>query len=77
MVLVTFLNKVLGPGRGAEKLSLLWVRYPSMLVFEHLSNLMPGFGKRLGALTLYGSVSAGREKWPFNVLFFFKSRASV
>ena len=25
----------------------------------------------------YGSVSAGREKWPFNVLFFFKSRASV
>ena len=20
----------------------------------------------------YGSVSAGREKWPFNVLFFFK-----
>ena len=22
--------------------------------------------------TLYGSVSAGREKWPFNVLFFFK-----
>ena len=26
---------------------------------------------------IYGSVSAGREKWPFNVLFFFKSRASV
>ena len=25
----------------------------------------------------YGSVSAGREKWPFNVLFFFKSRDSV
>ena len=25
----------------------------------------------------YGSVSAGREKWPFNVLFFFKSRASL
>ena len=25
----------------------------------------------------YGSVSAGREKWPFNVLFFFLSRASV
>ena len=21
---------------------------------------------------IYGSVSAGREKWPFNVLFFFK-----
>ena len=54
MVLVTFLNKVLGPGRGAEKLSLLWVRYHSMLllVFEHLSNLMSGFGKRLGALSL-------------------------
>ena len=28
------------------------------------------------ATTSYGSVSAGREKWPFNVLFF-KSRASV
>ena len=28
-------------------------------------------------LLTYGSVSAGREKWPFNVLFFFKSRASV
>ena len=28
-------------------------------------------------VALYGSVSAGREKWPFNVLFFFKSRASV
>ena len=26
---------------------------------------------------IYGSVSAGREKWPFNVLFFLKSRASV
>ena len=26
---------------------------------------------------IYGSVSAGREKWPFNVLFLFKSRASV
>ena len=25
---------------------------------------------------IYGSVSAGPEKWPFNVLFF-KSRASV
>ena len=25
----------------------------------------------------YGSVSAGREKWPFNVLFFLKSGASV
>ena len=23
-------------------------------------------------LCTYGSVSAGREKWPFNVLFFFK-----
>ena len=23
----------------------------------------------------YGSVSAGREKWPFNVLFFFKVEA--
>ena len=43
MVLVTFLGKVLRPGRGGEKLSLLWVRYHSMLVFEHLSNLMPGF----------------------------------
>ena len=28
-------------------------RYHSMLVFEHLSNLMSGFGKRLGALSLY------------------------
>ena len=53
MVLVTFLGKVLGPGRGAEELSLLWVRYHSMLAFEHLSNLIPGFGKRLGALSLY------------------------
>ena len=26
---------------------------------------------------VYGSVSAGREKWPFNVLFFLESRASV
>ena len=26
---------------------------------------------------IYGSVSAGREKWPFNILFFFKNRASV
>ena len=26
---------------------------------------------------IYGSVSAGREKWPFRVIFFFKSRALV
>ena len=25
---------------------------------------------RFGLLTTYGSVCAGREKWPFNVLFF-------
>ena len=41
-------------GKGeTEKVSLLWGRYHSMLVFEHLSNLMSGFGKRLGALSLY------------------------
>ena len=26
----------------------------------------------IGASLVYGSVSAGREKWPFNVLFFLK-----
>ena len=31
----------------------------------------------LPAQYTYGSVSAGRDKWPFNVIFFFKSRASV
>ena len=29
------------------------------------------FISRSGRLATYGSVSAGREKWPFNVLFFF------
>ena len=27
------------------------------------------------ATYIYGSVSAGREKWPFNVLFFFKKQS--
>ena len=38
---------------------------------------IPGMHSLSTIITLYGSVSAGREKWPFNVLFFFKSRASV
>ena len=25
-----------------------------------------------GEIMIYGSVSAGREKWPFNVIFFLK-----
>ena len=62
--------------RNSDANTILIIAFPSstnMLASGQL-NLATGL---IFNRNTYGSVSAGREKWPFNVLFFFKSRASV
>ena len=70
----------------AQILHVVGLVVESWLVINLVKRLVDQ-GERVGAQlyvqhilmnSIYGSVSAGREKWPFNVLFFLKkSRASV
>ena len=44
----------------------------SFVIVRRVSVLISLPGPYIYGLGIYGSVSAGREKWPFNVIFFLK-----
>ena len=62
--------------RAAIKLVFIFERrgFSGLMIALYLDTKVLTFLNRY--ICTYGSVSAGREKWPFNVIFF-KSRASV
>ena len=65
---------------GLVDLYILFISFmplPRVFGAESSSNSGGVASDQVGLKNTYGSVSAGREKWPFNVLFFLKSRASV